>query len=404
MLLRRCLPRSQNGWLARQAFSASPLSISTNRPSVSIEELAGLRILQISREDEMNSLDFDVAKEIHNWVSVWNKNTAVTGIVLRGTGGVYCGGADLDWLAENRDLAPELYSALGELYRTMLDSSSGKPIVSLVDGDVNGSGLGLSGGRYSVVTDSARFSVPEASLGLVPDGPVLKMLAECEARSSLKGVAAYLSLTGCAVTSDDMMRLGLATHQVPDNTSATELLRHLASLSAADMDSQGATLENTLGLYCEWHNDKALDAVARSVITDSTGVEICEAQDDSGLWSEEKSDVVSGCFGFETSVEESWARLEERAPSNPFAASALAALAASPALSLVATHRLAKECSVLSPVVASSLAQRVATRISAAEPFGKVIEHAAQGTMQPLTTRGDIAAVDADLVTALFEP
>jgi enoyl-CoA hydratase/carnithine racemase len=352
----------------------------------------------------LNSLDLSSAADIRNWLSVWKENSAVTGVILRGTGTFFAGGADLDWLASNRSRAPELFDALGDLYETIRESSTGKPIISLVNGDVSGSGLGLTCARYCVVTDSARFSVPEPSLGLVPDGPALKILAVSEAKSELKGVAAYLSLSGTAVCSDDMMRLGLASHQIADKASAEQLVRQLAALSPADMISGCSTLEQALALNCDWHTKDELDATARSVILDQVGDEACEVEETSGLWNEKHSEVVSGCFGFNKSVEESWELLEALAPQNEFAHDALASMQASPALSLVATLRLAKECSELSTPAASALAQRVATRLSAAQPFGQVIEHSMQGTEAPLTSRQDISAVPDGVVSALFEP
>jgi enoyl-CoA hydratase/carnithine racemase len=209
--------------LARSLSSMAKLSVS---------ESEGLRMFQLNGSASLNSLDLRTAHEMQQMLRCLQASTSVTSYALHGKNGYFCGGVDLDWLSANRGRAPELYKALGDLYEFV--ASSAKPIVAIVNGDVSGGGLGLTNSMFRIVTSGARFSIPEPSFGLVPDGPVLKMLAKCDADSGLP-VASYLALTGQPIGSNDMMLLGLATHQIHDNIITNNVIRSLASVSYVEV-------------------------------------------------------------------------------------------------------------------------------------------------------------------------
>ena len=105
-------------------------------------------------------MDLESTGELRRLLAMWATNDAVAGVVLQGSGGAFCGGADMDWLANNRAKAPELYGALRGLYVAVAEYP--KPLVALLNGDVNGAGLGLANTGRRVALASARFSIPEA--------------------------------------------------------------------------------------------------------------------------------------------------------------------------------------------------------------------------------------------------
>ena len=76
-----------------------------------------------------------------------------------------------------------------------------------------GGGVGLSiYGKYRLVSDKAKFAMPETAIGFFPDVGASYFLSRLP-----KGVGLYLGLTGNLCNSRDMMDLGLATHYLPSD-------------------------------------------------------------------------------------------------------------------------------------------------------------------------------------------
>lgn len=101
-----------------------------------------------------------------------------------------------------------------------------KPIISLIDGAVMGSGVGLTlFGTHRVAGPHYSFRMPETAIGFFPDVGVAHAFARMPSE-----IGAYLGLTGRAIGRADALKLGLATHCIdPDRFAAIE-----TALSAAD--------------------------------------------------------------------------------------------------------------------------------------------------------------------------
>ena len=86
-----------------------------------------------------------------------------------------------------------------------------KPTVSLIDGVVVGSGVGISlYGTHRVAGERYRFAMPETGIGLFPDVGVAWAFARLPDE-----IGMYLGLTGRSIGRADAYRLGLATHCIP---------------------------------------------------------------------------------------------------------------------------------------------------------------------------------------------
>jgi len=334
----------------------------------------------------------DMATEIYRKLSIWAENDSVGMIVIQGQNGFFCGGADMDWLAAHRSEAAQLYGSLGDVYQ--LISEYPKPIVAMMNGDTSGSGFGLANTRFRLATDGARFSVPEPSFGLVPDGPALKMLVKCDELSGLPA-ANYLALSGQPVSSDEMMMLGIASHQIGDDEEA--LARQIAAVSWGKDKLHGSELEKVLDLYCDWKTSGGLNSRAEALLEEAGGDMDCAPK----LWPGEEQKVIEA-FGCDSLVE-TWERLE--ALPGPFAQAALGGLQAAAPISLLATQRLIQEAKRKPSTAAfSALSARVASRLANGPAFAKVIEHATSDSQPPATSLDDLKAVSEDQVSSLFTP
>ncbi len=86
-----------------------------------------------------------------------------------------------------------------------------KPTISLIDGMVMGSGVGVTlFGTHRVAGEGYRFAMPETAIGLFPD------VGAAHAFSRMPdGIGLYLGLTGRTIGRADAFHLGLATHCIP---------------------------------------------------------------------------------------------------------------------------------------------------------------------------------------------
>ena len=169
--MRRALAAAARGGrpparLASTAAEAVPSSSS----SLSVYEFEGLRVIELSRVEELNSLDMELAGELNRMLAKWEDNAMVSSVVLRGDQGCFCGGTDLDWLRMNRDAAPELYGALADLYLRI--STYRKPVVSLASGTIAGGGLGLANTCVTTKLAAARAPPPPRPARLLTTAPL----------------------------------------------------------------------------------------------------------------------------------------------------------------------------------------------------------------------------------------
>ena len=66
-------------------------------------------------QQELNSIDLKIAKDIQRRLEAWSENDMITAVVLQGEGGCYCGGVDLDWLRLTES-TPPISTQLLEIY------------------------------------------------------------------------------------------------------------------------------------------------------------------------------------------------------------------------------------------------------------------------------------------------
>lgn len=146
-------------------------------------------------------------------------------IVLTGTEGHFCSGADLTEL-EDVSFTERLAGVLTHL--------AGLPITTIaaIEGSCMGLGMQLAVAcDLRVVADSARFAVPVAKLGLMVDHWTLDRVG----RFFGEGAARQMILTGAVLTADDAWRLGFAQVRggVPEARALAAAAVPLAPLTQA---------------------------------------------------------------------------------------------------------------------------------------------------------------------------
>lgn len=131
---------------------------------------SGVAVVTINRPDKKNAFDAEVIAALSQVFETLRDADGVRIVFLRGAGGAFSAGADLEWMraaadwseSENRQDAralAEMLLALRELPQFT---------VALVEGPAFGGGAGLvCACDYAVAAKSAKFAFSEVKLGLV---------------------------------------------------------------------------------------------------------------------------------------------------------------------------------------------------------------------------------------------
>jgi enoyl-CoA hydratase len=171
-------------------------------------------VIALNRPQALNALTGAMRAAVGTAFAAWARDPQVyAAVIVSETDRAFCAGGDVrEMIACGRRSLDEARRMLAAEYALnwQLDCFS-KPTVSLMDGMVMGSGVGISlYGTHRVAGERYRFAMPETGIGLFPDDGV------CWAFARLPDeIGMYLALTGRSLGRADAYRLGLVTHCLP---------------------------------------------------------------------------------------------------------------------------------------------------------------------------------------------
>jgi len=199
---------------------------------VTLSRAGALGIATLERPERRNAVSQDIVKQLAGWFPQLARDPGVYAVVLRSAlDHVFSVGGDvrdiLDLSATNLTMARQAVAS--ELELCWLHECFSKPTVSLIDGIVMGTGVGITlYGTHRVAGDGYRFSMPETAIGYFPDCGVSHAFARMP-----HGIGLYLGLTGAPVGAADALALGLATHCIP-RSAFDEICAHLSDADPVD--------------------------------------------------------------------------------------------------------------------------------------------------------------------------
>ena len=169
----------------------------------------------LDRPRALNALTTAMREAMARAFPAWARDPEIYAVVVASaTDRAFCAGGDVreltDWGRARR--ADAVRSLAEEYALDWLLECFTKPTVSLIDGVVMGSGVGISlYGTHRVAGERYRFAMPETAIGLFPD------VGACWSFARMPdGIGMYLALTGRAIGRADAYRLGLVTHCIPE--------------------------------------------------------------------------------------------------------------------------------------------------------------------------------------------
>lgn len=170
--------------------------------------------ITLNRPAALNALNTAMRTAMAAAFPRWARDPEIYAVVISSASDrAFCAGGDLremvDWGRNRRGAA--IRSLAQEYELNWLLECFAKPTVSLINGAVMGSGVGVSlYGTHRVAGGNYRFAMPETGVGLFPDVGAAWALAR-----QPDEIGTYLGLTGRAIGRADAYRLGLVTHCIP---------------------------------------------------------------------------------------------------------------------------------------------------------------------------------------------
>jgi methylglutaconyl-CoA hydratase len=178
---------------------------------------AGAVTVVMNRPERKNAFNADLISAMAEAFETLRGAEGVRVVFLRGAGGTFSAGADLDWMREAVDRTEsdnrEDAFAMAQMLKALWDLPA--LTVALVEGGAFGGGVGVAAAcDLAVTTSDAKFSFSEVRLGLIPATISPYVVAAIGPRA-----ARGLFATGQVFDADHALRIGLVSEVVADKAA-----------------------------------------------------------------------------------------------------------------------------------------------------------------------------------------
>ena len=214
--------------------------------------------LTLNAPSRRNAITPEMAERLHRALLGLRDDPEAVAVLLDGAGaGGFCGGADAQRMLASALANPggaaveaEAFLCCGYISAFLIHTFP-KPVICWGDGRVMGAGLGLmAGASHRIVTEHSRLSVPEASIGLLPNAGAGWYLGKMPGETGL-----YMALTGVQLGAADALYAGLADYCWASAEKST-LLRSLLHLPWCDDSS--ANHEMLTDALTDWEVEQGI--------------------------------------------------------------------------------------------------------------------------------------------------
>ena len=183
-------------------------------------------IVTLNRPEALNALNRQLTAELSAAVAAFDADPAIGAIVVTGSDRAFAAGADIKEIKDK---------TFAEVYEEQLITATWegiarvrKPVLAAVSGHVIGGGCEIAMMCDIIIaSDSARFALPETTIGVIPGAGGTQRLT----RIVGKAVAMDMILTGRALTAAEAQSMGLVSRVVPTGTQVEEAVAIAARLA-----------------------------------------------------------------------------------------------------------------------------------------------------------------------------
>jgi enoyl-CoA hydratase len=177
-----------------------------------VEKTDRIATVTLNRPEKLNALNNEVLQELERIFADLEQDPEVGVVILTGAGEkAFVAGADIAELKTLDTAGARVQALRGQAVFQRIESLP-KPVIAAVNGFALGGGCELAlACHIRIASETARFGLPEVSLGIIPGYGGTQRLA----RLVGKGVALDLILSGEMAPAADALRMGLVSRVVP---------------------------------------------------------------------------------------------------------------------------------------------------------------------------------------------
>ncbi|OOC54931.1 MULTISPECIES: enoyl-CoA hydratase-related protein [Nocardiopsis] len=184
---------------------------SDDTPLVRLTVDRAIATITLDSPRNRNALSARLRSELSEALADAVADDEVRGVVLTGTGPVFCAGADLKEIGAALRGAPvEPAPELPEVFEQIMGAP--KPVVAVLNGAARAGGIGLvAAADIALAPESATFAFTEVRIGVVPAVISVPVSARMHSRQ-----LSHYFLTGEVFDASEAAGAGLITRAVPD--------------------------------------------------------------------------------------------------------------------------------------------------------------------------------------------
>ena len=206
----------------------------------------GIATVTLNRPERRNALNTAMLDELRRYFDGLERDARVRVVVIRGAGGAFCSGRDLNEMSRRQHDPGEPEADVIELFQQI--EASSRPIIAMVHGAAYAGGCELAlHCDLRVAADVARFAMPLAKLGLVVPFPLGQKLVEIIGPAFTRQIL----LTGQPVDARRAYEMGMVHTVVPagELEKATyDLARTIAGNAPMSLAGMKATIRRSAAL------------------------------------------------------------------------------------------------------------------------------------------------------------
>jgi isohexenylglutaconyl-CoA hydratase len=224
--------------------------------------------LTLNRPDRRNALTHAMMLELEDAFGRIRDDQSCRALVLRGAGGHFCAGGDLEAMADMparpadgaADPLVPAYRQFGAALQAL--NTLPQATVAIIEGSAVGGGFGMACCSDVVILhESARFGMPEPKVGFIPS-----QIIPFVVRRVGEGPARDLAVTGRVIDAAEARRLGIGSHLCAGTADINRALKAVLD-DILRLEPQALATVKRLVLACATAEDGAvLDDAAESLV------------------------------------------------------------------------------------------------------------------------------------------
>jgi len=186
-----------------------------SEPVVRVERYDGVSTIWFNRPEKRNAMSPALHEAMDNMLVKLEEDPDTKLVIIRGTGGNFSAGQDLQEFfrgMDNNPLQAKRMAQTANRWRWDRLYNYDKPTIAVVEGYcVGGAFMQLLATDFAIAADSAQFSLAEVNWGILPGALVAKVVAD----SVLYRHALYHACLGDAFDAREATRIGIINYAVP---------------------------------------------------------------------------------------------------------------------------------------------------------------------------------------------